>query len=217
MKNYGISQCTPMNIKVISLFEPETDSNGIYINTTSRAESSWMTDLSPFFLGPCKLYWDLISKKMENAWQYTKVYPEYDDNGEPTSEYFDWANEGWNNDRPVRYPMGKGKKPLYSWWDGKKYTYVEARKKIYVPLYAKAVVKTKGFQMLKNIYDGTFEIHRPVGKIETIYLKDFDAYRHEEKGMTLTDVMNNSDKKMGHAFVLMMLLTKDEAILQCDL
>jgi hypothetical protein len=194
-----------MSVKVVSLFEPETDLNGFYINTTSKSEDEWQRDLSPFYLGPCKLYWDLVSQKMENGWQYSKVYTEYNNKGEPTEEYFDWANKGWNNPYPVRYPMGKGVKPLYSYWDGKTYTYVEARKLVYVPLYARAVVKTKGYEILQRMYDE--------GK--NLYLQDYDAYDHKKLGLTLTDVLNKADKKMGHAFVLMMLLTRDDAILQC--
>jgi hypothetical protein len=34
--------------------------------------------------------------------------------------------------------------------------------------------------------------------------------------MSLTDVLNFPDKKMGHAFVLMMLLTQDSALKEID-
>jgi len=200
-----------MSIKVISLFEKETDSNGIYVNTTSKSEMDWQRDLSPFYLGPCDLYWDLTAKRMENAWQYTKVYPEHDDDGQPTEEYFDWASAGWNNSKAVRYPMGKGKKPLYSWWDGKKFTYIEARKHIYVPLYCRAVIKTEGFRILMKKYVEC------LGSLKTLYLKDYDAYRHEEGGMTLTDVLNSEKKKCGHAFILAMMLTQDKVLHECQL
>lgn len=198
-------------VKVISLFEKETDPNGIYVNTTSGADEDWQRDLSPFYLGPCELYWEMTSERMENAWQYAKVYPEHDNNGEPKEEYFDWANAGWMNPRAVRYPMGKGKKPLYSWWDGKRLGYVDARRNVYVPLYSRAVVKTEGFKRLLKTYDECLA----TGK--TLYLKDYDAYRHEEQGLTLTDVVNNPNKKCGHAFVLMMLLTQDPILKECQL
>ncbi len=70
-----------MKVKVISLFEKETDPNGVYVNTTSRSESSWQRDLSPFYLGPCKLYWDLEALVMEN--RFTK------DGRKIRSMYFD--------------------------------------------------------------------------------------------------------------------------------
>lgn len=211
-------------IKVISLFEKQTDPNGIYINTTSKSESDWQRDLSPFHLGPCELYDGYIALRMENAWQYSKVYKEYtDENGNPTPAYYDWAELGWKNPRPVRYPLGKGLKPLYSVWGNpfiKKYPYVEARKKIYIPLYSKAVTKTKGFEHLTEIYEEICvnnSIENDTSNQITLYLRDFDAYRHEEMGLTLTDVVNNPNKKCGHAFVLMMLLTNDPILKECQL
>lgn len=197
-----------MSIKVISIFEKETDPNGIYVNTTSKAENDWQRDLSPFHLGPCDLYDGYVGKNMENSWQYSKVYPEHADaNDMPTEKYTKWAEAGWANPRAVRYPMGKGRIPLYSWWDGEKLGYIEARKRIYAPLYARAVLQTAGFKHLQEL----------VNQGKTIYLKDYDAYRHEDLNMTLTDVLNYPKKKMGHAFVLMMLLTEDEALNQCAL
>lgn len=42
-------------------------------------------------------------------------------------------------------------------------------------------------------------------------------YSHTALGMSLTDVLNNSQRKMGHAFVLMMLLEQDVALTQIKL
>lgn len=42
---------------------------------------------------------------------------------------------------------------------------------------------------------------------ENIVLWDFDAYDYQKLGMTLDEVINNPNKKMGHAFILIMLLT----------
>lgn len=190
-----------MKVKVISIFEKEKDPNGVYINTTSSSEST--RDFSPFILGPCDLYDGHRGLNMENSWQYSKVYPQYaDTDGNPTPAYFEWAKAGWENPKAVRYPMGKGKVPLYSWWDGQKLGYIDARKKIYIPLYAEAVKKTEGFKRLKDTFDDL-----PHFNNTTLYLKDYDAYRHEDLGMTLNDVLHNPKKKMGHAFVLMWLLT----------
>ena len=207
-------------IKVISLFEPRTDPNGIYINTTSKVDADQQRDLSPFYLGPCDLYDGHTALRMENAWQFSKVYLQHtDDENNPTDGYWEWAKKGWADNKAHRYPMGKGILPEYSYWEDQKYPYIEARKKIYVPLYARAVKKTKIFQFLKDLHQDLCAFNQVAApeKHGTIYLLDYDAYRHEEMGMTLTQVLNNKTKKSGHAFVLMMLLTNDDALKQCSI
>ena len=111
-------------------------------------------------------------------------------------KYFEWAKNGWNKIRADRYPMGKGVKPLYSYWNGSKFPYIEARLKIYAPLYAEAVQKTEAFKQLKSLHETG----------EEIWLWDFDGYDFRSNGMTYKDVILNEKKKMGHAFVLSMLL-----------
>ena len=188
----------------------QNDQLGYYVNCTSSADD-WATkkDLSPFYLGPCKLYGNHVSLTMENAWQFSKVFAAHvGKDGNPSSDYFYWAAEGWSLERAERYPMGKGAKPEFHWWDGRKLTRVEARKEIYVPLYAEGVLKTRRFRTLRSAWHG-FE-HNGAG---TIYLMDFDAYDYT--GMTLTQVLNNPDKSMGHGFVLAMLLTEDPALEEC--
>lgn len=193
-------------ITVASLFEKQTDPNGVYVNTTSRSTESWSLQLSPFYLGSCELYEGFVAKNMENAWQYSKVYDcHVDDNDDPTLEYFEWANKGWNNNFAQRYPMGKGVIPKYSFWNTHKLDYISARKHIYVPLYANVVVKTDAYKRLQDV----------VKSGKNLYLLDFDAYKHRDKNMSLTDVLNNPDKKMGHAFVLMMMLENDVALNDC--
>jgi hypothetical protein len=137
---------------------------------------------------------------MENAWQFSKVYPEHvTECGLLTSKYWDWAKKGWSDTWAHRYPMGKGAIPLFSYWDGERLGYIDARKKIYAPLYANAVVKTKAYERLCELYK----------ERGTITLFDFDGYDHHKLNMTLKDVINNPDRKMGHAFVLAMLLQND--------
>jgi hypothetical protein len=169
------------------------------INTTSRSHN-WTQGLSPFFLGPVDLYGIYVAQNVENGWQYSKVYPEYADaSGNPTEDYWTWAVYGWNLKKAMRYPAGKGKKPLYSWWDGEKLPYVEARKKIYAPLYANAVEKTDAWKKLKELYE----------KHGQIWLWDFDSYDYIKLGMALKDVINCETRKCGHAFILAMMLQNE--------
>lgn len=188
-------------IRVIGPREPRPDRNTCrVINTTSRASGadSWSRGLSPFYLGPVKLYEGAgEAQNVENAWQYAKVYKRHvGDDGNPTPEYFEWAREGWRMRRAVRYPMGKGAIPEYSWWDGEKLSYIEARKRIYVPLYTRAVVHTKAFEKLYGLHQ----------ELDELYLWDFDGYDYVELEMTLKEVLNDPKRKMGHAFVLAMIL-----------
>ena len=167
------------------------------INTTSKS-TNWSKGLSPFYVGKnMKLYDNYKAMNLENAWQFSKVYKSMvDDNNNPTKEYFKWAVKGWKDTFAHRYPMGKGAIPLYSLWNGKKYGYVDARKVIYIPLYAREVVKTSAYKELKNRYDNG----------EKIALLDFDGYNYVELGYSLYDVVHDDKRKMGHAFVLAMLL-----------
>lgn len=173
--------------------------DSIVIDTTSRS-NNWTKGLSPFILPGGHLYGKYYAKNVENAWQASKVYLDFVDvNGDPKSEYFEWAEKIWNSNYAYRYPMGKGAVPEYSWWDGEKLSYVEARKKIYIPIYQRNIIQSPAFRRLFELY-----------KIEErdIYLIDFDGYNHVKLNKSIDEVINDPKEKMGHAFVIYNLLTK---------
>lgn len=171
--------------------------NSIIINTTSRS-TNWAKGLSPFVLYAGHLYENYYAENVENAWQASKVYSEFvDKEGNPNSEYFEWANKIWKSKYAFRYPMGRGRKPLYSYWKKKKLSYVEARIEIYIPIYSRAVVQSNAFKTLLEIYKT---------EKNDIYLIDFDGYNHVKMNKTLREVIDDPNKKMGHAFVLYGLL-----------
>lgn len=196
-------------IYVLNKFQPNPY-QGLEIDTTSHSNNK---DLSPFYLGPVPTYIPgVMAQNVENLWQYSKVYCEHANHPasacglfdlansfayEPSDNYYYWRDEGWAKTRAVRYPMGKGTKPMYSYWDGQKLGYIEARKAIYVPTYANAVLKTQSYAMLYNA----------VRTGQNIILRDFDGYDYIKIGMTLKEVLNNPKRNAGHAFVLAMLLT----------
>lgn len=164
-----------------------------HINVTSHSTDKFRA-LSPFLLGPVELYGNYISKNMENGWQFCKVYSEHADAlGNPTARYFSWSRAGWSSERAFRYPMGKGTKPLYSYWNGRKLDYIAARKEIYIPLYSKAAAKTKEFKELQELY-----------KKEDLLIVDFDVY---DRGVLDWDsIIACESRKMGHGFVLGMMI-----------
>jgi len=167
----------------------------VVVDTTSNTHPVYK-ELSPFVLPSPP------ARRFENLWQFSKVYPDQVyPSGAPTPEWEAWRDAGWNDYKAHRYPKGKGTIPLYSFWQGKELGYIEARKQIYAPEYAKNVVKTYAYKILKEQYSDC------ILRNKELILLDYDAYDHLALGMSLVDVINNPKRKMGHAFVLMMMLT----------
>ena len=48
--------------------------------------------------------------------------------------------------------------PLFSYWKGKKLSYLEARKEIYCPEYSKAVIQTEAYKQLNKLLDDGYNI-----------------------------------------------------------
>lgn len=162
-------------------------------NVTS-CSTDFCKELSPFLLGPVDLYDGYVSKKMENAWQYTKVYEKFTDNGEPTDSYFFWFYNGITKNSADRYPMGRGAKPLYSLWDGEKLDFVNARKKIYIPLYSKLARETSAFLRLKELYE----------RGQDFCLWDYDCWSLDTRPME--KILNDSKISVGHGYILKWML-----------
>lgn len=94
---------------------------------------------------------------------------------------------------------------------GQRLDKVKARKRIYVPLYTEQVVKQPFFKGLKRVWE---EEVKP-DEENSLFLMDVDAYEYGT--MSLSQVLNNPAKSMGHGFVLAMLLTNDAALQECEL
>jgi len=182
-------------IKALFKYDKNIPRDAVIIDTTSS--SGQFRELSPFILSAPP------AKNLENLWQFSKVYSnQVYTSGEPTLEWESWRRQGWEDKRAHRYPMGRGTIPLYSFWQGEHLDYIQARKRIYIPEYAKNVIKTESFNCLTNLDD-----------TQNIILLDYDAYDHEKLGMTLVDVVNEPGRKMGHAFVLLMIL--EDVLTEC--
>jgi hypothetical protein len=174
--------------------------NALDINVTSRS-TTWSRGLSPFIIEGGKVWTGDYAKNVENLWQYCKVYENHvDSNGDPTKEWFDWAKKGWNTRAGVRYPMGKGAIPLYSYWDGKKYGYLDAKEKLYVKMYSRSVCRTEAYKKLEELYKDCLKENT------TLVMRDFDAYNHVNLKLTPYEVLRHERKKFGHGFVLMFML-----------
>ncbi|MDO5319341.1 MAG: hypothetical protein Q4G65_11990 [bacterium] len=178
--------------------------------TSGNPDSVMREGLSPFYLGPVECYDGLVSETFERAWQCAKVYPwMVGADGNPDARYFAWrdmmwATKGFESKSDIRFPAGKGntKKCLYCWWkvggEFRRLGYVDARKEVYLRLYAKAVVKTEAYRRLVAMRDAG----------QDLLLVDFDGYNihHPKYGFTYRDAIHCPVLKMGHGFVLAMLL-----------
>lgn len=166
------------------------------MDVTSRS-STWGKHFSPFNLGPVDLYDGHWAYNIENAFQFSRVYAEYSTvDGVPAAHYWEWAKKGWQNPKPIKYPLGVWSKHLYHWWDNKKLSNLEAQNQIFLPIYKKAVIKTTAFSRLKEMYETG----------QDIYLIDFEGYDHRFLGKSWDDVVNNIDMPVGQAFALCMIL-----------
>lgn len=163
------------------------------VNATSLSEEPWSKGLSPFYLGPVSLYGGLVAKNMENAWQFSCVYREHMTADDKISQsYFTWAKNGWNSPRPVRYPLGKEKRPEFILWNGDRIDLIEARTSVYLHLYAKLVTQTLAYQKLQQLYEK-----------KNVAIFCFDAYATNEY---IPDVLSKY-RTFGQGFLLLGLIS----------
>jgi len=139
---------------------------------------------------------------MENAWQYAKVYSEHlTKDGNPSPSYWEWAESGWANSSAVRYPKGKGAKPVFLLWDTQHLDYIEARLQVYWRLYRDSVRLTEGFSRLRNLANAG-----------PVTLFDFDGRDLDLKQEPLSVALLDPLRPMGHAFVLKSMLLYGELV-----
>ena len=197
--------------------------------TSCNRDPAVVRDLSPLYIGPVVSSDGIVATTFENLWQYGKVYPRiYDADGrivagvdaagDPTPAFWDWRRRFYETkqekgDRHPAFPssvrhrdcryMVFFEKDENGVPQLKKLNYVESRKKIYIPEYAKLVVGTDTFKRLQDM----------VAAGTKLALCDFDAWNYYgsnlDQDVTIKDVVNNPAYKVGHGYVLKMLLEGD--------
>lgn len=196
-KNILLLRHHPMNVHFTNNFytnqTEDNLSNYIIFDVTSRVERNktfvekypnFAKELSPFFIGPLLSSDGVVANIFEIFWQCGKVYPCHDNGGKPNADYFVWRNYYYSQTKCTKDLMRHTCKSLgydhkdaryfaYYDKDNNKYltlNYVDARKKVYFPEYAKLVYNTDSFKLLKSLVDS--------GK--KIALVDFDACNYNE-------------------------------------
>ena len=187
-KNVVILKHHPRPLKLTNAFYtnqcPDL-ADRVVIDVTSRSEDPTLArQLSPFFIGPVTGPDGAAAPNLEVFWQVGKVFPHHDNGGHPSSEYFAYR------ERMYGAPLGSIPKPVmrhpyrefgydsddmlyWAYWDEEKkeyktLSYLEARKKVYVPEYAKLVANTPALRYMKGLLDE--------GK--KIALLDFDGFNY---------------------------------------
>ena len=129
----------------------------------------------------------------ENFWQSLKTFE-----GIPHERSKAWWAKQTKGRR--RYPAGKGKKVLFSDYNGTKRDYIESRKEIYVPEYNRLMITTESFaKYSKMVKDG-----------EDVVVMDFDGPRtntgevccEEVSLKLLKEKINDVRFPFGHGFVV---------------
>ena len=247
----------PMNLKFINPWYTQQVDGDLseyeVVDVTSRVTRNkefmakhpgFNRDMSPFYMGPVHTSEGLTAHVFEHFWQVSKVFPCHYDKDTDTikPEYFSWRKKWFDMEKVIDKTASRRPHSQLGYSDGdclfsvryvngtwERMGYVEARKKMYIPEYAKLVVKTKSFKWLKKMYDE--------GK--KIALVDFDGYNfdynvakeklyntyinkckknHAEPVHTLEDflnlrtmqdVINCGFTPAGHGFIIKMLLDGD--------
>ena len=177
---------------------------------------------------------------LENIWQFAKVYPEVKAQRIPVSrwkpngavmwehtagkhlvenvltpEYFEWREKGMNNQYAVRYPVGfhDRHKCVFSWWNGERLDYIQARKKIYCGEYKRLIQNDPAFLRLKERLDSgeNLQIAEVDGPDHTLTFPPYDRLGPTEKGLTMdyetTEILlNDTRKPFGHGYTIAALL-----------
>ena len=178
-----------------------------FVDVTAQSASSWQKGLAPEVLGPVKLYGGRKAQTMAGAWEFCKVYANHtDDSGGPSPQYWDWATEGWNKFPIDDISASIAERSEYVYWDGKRLGPLDARQKVYWPLYRNAVAATPSFAHLKTMVDTAPEV----------VLFDFNGYDEEAKGLTLKEVLLDLRRPLSHAFILKAMLLHGEHVTPTD-
>jgi hypothetical protein len=197
-KNILLLRHHPMNVHFTNTFYTNQTENNlsdyIIFDVTSRVERNkefmkehptFARDLSPFFIGPLVSSDGVKAEIFEIFYQCGKVYPCHDQGGKPNAAYFEWRNYYYSQTDCTKDLMRHTCKSLgyehkdtlyFAYFDKEKQeyiplNYVEARKRVYFPEYAKLIYNTESFRYLKSLVDS--------GK--KIALVDFDACNYNEE------------------------------------
>ena len=143
------------------------------------------------------------SKTVENAWQFLKVWPEEDGWNEAE------ALTAFGSDCAIRYPRGRGKKAIGHHWHetGELIDYVEARQRIYLPLYLKMLELPDRVEIIERL--------KNQAAIKPVSIWDFDSYGIKAVGLTnIFDTIFYEKRPFAHAFIVAIAVRNEVELFQ---
>lgn len=180
-------------------------------DVTSRGQTP-LAALSPFQLGPVPVPGVGFARRMENAYQFSKVYPAHLRGEEILDTYHAWRAAGFASDRAIRAPMGRGARPAFTLLGEERLPYVAARTRAYFPWYRDAARHVPAFGQLQDLHVRAMRAGEP------LTLVDFDGYDHHAvHGGHLGQVLRDESRIVGHGFVLAAMLTHGPLVTPADL
>ncbi len=178
----------PAHVECPKAFDYDID-----VDVTSHSKDKLGRQFSPFLLGDVYVESGLWASSVENAWQYSKVFPEHTDlAGNPTDEWYAWREEGIERDHPVHSPMRRGAQHLYWFNKGRKLNARAAREELFKPWYMDLARNTDAWDWLVSEYQQ--------GK--RIMMRDFKAIDNVAEQRTFTECLNEPSIPLCHGYLL---------------
>lgn len=177
---------------------------------------------SPLLIGPVFINGVKVAENFENFWQYGKVFPDlgHIKDGVLTERWASFRKFGYTKSgKGDRHPDGTKSTEFVMGNDGKRhfkyyipkyavydlgdgdavYNYIESRKKVYVPEYAKLIKDTEVFKEMKKQADSGFKYQ----------ILDLDGPVERSLPVTLDmlkEKINDPSAPFGHGYVVAALL-----------
>lgn len=178
-----------------------------YLVIDCTEKGSDVPDLCPSFIGPISVpdgtEEGTRCESFEALWLFSAVRPsDVDHEGNLLASYWKNRANGFAGLSRGSKALRK-EKPLYhiAYLDGafRKLGHLEARKKVYIPTYAKLAVATEGFRRLKELYASG----------QKMILLDNGQSAFRDLSRNVVDFVNDPTRPLTHSLVLRMLLEGD--------
>ena len=147
----------------------------------------------------------LVFHCLENAWQSSKVWQAdlLANKTEIGPSFFARRRQMAASEKGIRHAISskKGERPVFQLWNGERLTYIQARAKIYRPLYERLARQTDAYKrILASVKQGT-----------NVQILGYDGFKMgvEASERELEYHLQDVSKPAGHELLLVFMLRAD--------